>query len=140
MTIRRVKGTGSIRKMGKTYYWRITINGEKIVKRLDANTEKEANLEAIRLYAIASAKTQEEVALFAGRAREVINENFSILLKKAFAVFKSSPSRPVPIKEKYYEKLVNCFNCCPACRHYLRMRFQHRYIERNGENSGAAGN
>ena len=94
MAIRRAKGTGSIRKMGKSYYWRITINGKKTVKRLDATTEKEADQEATRLYTIATAKTQEEVAIFAGRARNIIKKANSLPLEKAFKVFKNNPSRP----------------------------------------------
>ena len=94
MVTRRAKGTGSVRKIGNVYYWRITVNGKKIVKRLDAINNKEANLEATRLYIIASAKTQEEVVLFAGRARNIINETNSLLLVNVFKNFVDSPIRP----------------------------------------------
>jgi hypothetical protein len=94
MVARRAKGTGSVRKIGNVYYWRITINGKKVIKRLGATTEKEAEQEATRLYTITSAKTQEEVALFTGRARNIIKESNSLLLNDAFAAFVENPTRP----------------------------------------------
>ena len=95
MTIRRAKGTGSVQKKDSRYYFRIKINGKEIVRRMIGVTnDKEADLEATRLYTIASAKTQEEVALFSGRARGVIKEANSIPLHEAFEKFTESTTRP----------------------------------------------
>jgi len=93
--IRRAKGTGSVQKKGSKYYFRIKINGKEIVRRMpEVSNDKEADLEATRLYAIASAKTKEEIALFSGRAREIIKEANSISLREAFKQFKASSTRP----------------------------------------------
>jgi integrase len=95
MTIRRAKGTGSVQKKGNKYYFRIKINGKAITRRMPGVTnDKDADLEATRLYTIASAKTQEEIALFSGRARGVIKEANSIPLHEAFEKFTASTMRP----------------------------------------------
>jgi len=95
MTIRRAKGTGSVQKKDSRYYFRIKINGKEIVRRMIGVTNnKEADLEATRLYTIASAKTQEEVALFSGRARGIIKEANSISLHEVFEKFTASTTRP----------------------------------------------
>jgi len=95
MTIRRAKGTGSVQKKDSRYYFRIKINGKEIIRRMIGVTnDKEADLEATRLYTIASAKTQEEVALFSGRARGVIKEANSLPLNEVFKKFKASTTRP----------------------------------------------
>jgi hypothetical protein len=65
MPIRRAKGTGSVQKKGSKYYFRIKINGKEIVRRMpEVSSDKEADLEATRLYTIASAKTKEEIGFF----------------------------------------------------------------------------
>lgn len=96
----RAKGTGSIQKKGNSYYFRIKINGKEICRKMkNVSTDKEAELEATRLYTISSAETHEEVALFAGRARKIIRERNEILIHKAFEVYKNSSIRP-PANEK----------------------------------------
>jgi len=94
-TIRRAKGTGSVQKKDSRYYFRIKINGKEILRRMIGVTnDKEADLEATRLYTIASAKTQEEVALFSGRARGIIKEANSLPLLEVFDKFGASSTRP----------------------------------------------
>lgn len=61
---------------------------------IGVTNDREADLEATRLYTIASAKTQEEVALFSGRARGVIKEANSIPLYEVFEKFEASTTRP----------------------------------------------
>ncbi|MBN2640787.1 MAG: site-specific integrase [Victivallales bacterium] len=95
MPIRRAKGTGSVQKKGSKYYFRVKINGKEIVRRMpEVSNDKEADLEATRLYTIASAKTKEEIALFSGRARELIKEANSVSFREAFEKFKASSIRP----------------------------------------------
>ena len=112
MTIRRAKGTGSVQKKGNKYYFRIKINGKAITRRMPGVvSDKEASLEATRLYTIASAKTQEEVALFSGRARGVIKEANSIPLHEVFEKFRKSTTRPNCAEKtlKQHQNLWNYF-------------------------------
>lgn len=92
--IKRNRGTGRVFFSGASWYWRVRVNGQEITKRLVmANNEEEALAEARRLAVAGDARTIEEVAMFAGRAREVIRANTAVTLNNAFEVFKKSSSR-----------------------------------------------
>ena len=87
------KGEGRLFKRGKSWYWRVRVNGQEITRRLQAKNDEEVELERRRLSTIADSRTVEEVALFAGRAREIIKQKTAISLNESFEVFKKSSSR-----------------------------------------------
>ena len=92
--IKRNRGTGRVFCRGTSWYWRVRVNGQEITKRLVmANNEEEALAEARRLAVAGDARTIEEVAMFAGRARKVIRANTAVSLNDSFDVFKNSSGR-----------------------------------------------
>jgi len=91
---RRANGAGNIRKIGNCWYWRTKVDGKQIQRRLDAKTEAQAQAEAQRFAALASAKSEEEVVMVAAKARGVIKHAEAVALDRVFEIFEKSPKRP----------------------------------------------
>jgi len=90
----RIKGAGFVYKRGKSWYWQIKINGKKIRRKLEATSQESADKEAHKFYLAASAKSMEEVAIFAARSRNAIKEREpGIALSEGIKLFQDSPKR-----------------------------------------------
>ncbi len=90
----RRKGSGSIRRMGRSYYIRFQQGGKEKLIKLNASNAEEAKAEAAKYNVIAEARTTEELAMFVGRAKKLIENNTAIPLQNAFLIFEKSPKRP----------------------------------------------
>ncbi|UDQ96804.1 site-specific integrase [Lentisphaerota bacterium WC36G] len=121
----RKKGQGSIFLRGQTYYLKYRVNGKSKTISLKTTNQEKAEEEANKYFLITQAQNIEEIALFTGRAKKIINEINKIELKDTFKQFKNSTLRP-----ECSEKTLN--------QHHLHLKTLLKWLETKPQIKGFA--
>lgn len=89
----RLKGSGSFFTKSGVIYWVVKINGSRKTIRLNATDIPSAEKEIKKYLLAKDVTTQEEVALFAGRARKILETVEKLDFQTAWENYVRSPSR-----------------------------------------------
>ncbi len=89
----RLKGSGSFFTKSGVIYWVVKINGSRKTIRLNATDIPSAEKEIKKYLLAKDVTTQEEVALFAGRAKKIMEVVAKIDFPTAWENYVRSPSR-----------------------------------------------